>query len=227
MIKDHSGVSAMLCAATYKGKLLVIALQNRLKRLKKKKKNPTKNLFLSCGPTAPLLTPSAAQSRTNASFSILQLYKGMCPCPCCCMDAVAIQVTAAMIPMLPTYVMGSPRLTWASLVQWPSSLFRVLSSSFPFAAFVHQIMWSGRSCSLAKAHETEMMMQNQWTAEEGQHGKEEETEQTFSQWNHSASCEHITSPYPLRLHLTSNWQPAISYKGSWRSQQCLSAQRTF
>lgn len=44
MIKDHSGVSAMLCAATYKGKLLVIALQNRLKRLKKKKKPNKKSL---------------------------------------------------------------------------------------------------------------------------------------------------------------------------------------
>lgn len=81
----------MQIVATFKGRLLVTELWNRLKH----SKNKTKKLFLSHGLIVTLWT-STVKCRTNAVFSLLQLCRGVCPGPWHCTAAVATQMTASM-----------------------------------------------------------------------------------------------------------------------------------
>lgn len=79
----------MWIVATFKYKLLLIELWNRLKHSKSKRKI----LLLPHGSTVTLLTSAVVKGRTNAVFSLLQLCGGVCPGPWHRMAAVATQMT--------------------------------------------------------------------------------------------------------------------------------------
>lgn len=137
----------MRIVATFKGRLLVIELLNRLNH----SKTETKKLFLSHGSIVTLLTSTVVKSRTNAVFSLLQLCRGVCPGPWHCTAAVATQMTASM----------ANALTWCashcnSTSSVPQSARELLWFNDHLPLFMHrqwvslfclfwQVMWSNRN----------------------------------------------------------------------------------
>lgn len=91
----------MWIAATFKGRLLVTELWNRLKHSKIK----TKMLFLSHRSVVTLWTSTVVKNRTNAVFSLLQLCRGVWPGSWHCTAAVATQMTASMANALTWYAL--------------------------------------------------------------------------------------------------------------------------